>query len=105
MLYFFVSLKKVKEIQLLSGLRVVSKKEAQNVKFEKAKKMPYGKIHKSLKYLSTGIPPHITEKRPFSETRRGSPVDRRPSTAEAPPIAKIHPFSKMAVTFEPLKGF
>ena len=40
-----------------------------------------------------------------SETRRGSPVDRRPSTAEAPPIVKIHPFSKMAVTFEPLTGF
>ena len=38
----------------------------------------------------------------YIETRRGSPVDRRPSTAEAPPIAKIHPFSKMAVTFEPL---
>ena len=34
------------------------------------------------------------------KTRRGSPVDRRPSTAEAPPIGKIHPFSKMAVTFE-----
>ena len=39
------------------------------------------------------------------ETRQGSPVDRRPSTAEAPPIGKIHPFSKMAVTFEPLMGF
>ena len=39
------------------------------------------------------------------QTRRGSPVDCRPSTAEAPPIGKIHPFSKMAVTFEPLIGF
>ena len=29
----------------------------------------------------------------------------RPSPAEAPPIGKIHPFSKMAVTFEPLMGF
>ena len=38
-------------------------------------------------------------------TRRGSPVDRRPSTAEAPPIGKIHPFSKKAVTFEPLMRF
>ena len=25
----------------------------------------------------------------------------RPSPAEAPPIGKIHPFSKMAVIFEP----
>ena len=41
----------------------------------------------------------------FSRTRRGSLVDRRPSTAEAPPIGKINPFSKMAVTFEPLIGF
>ena len=24
---------------------------------------------------------------------------------EAPPIGKIHPFSKMAITFEPLMGF
>ena len=39
------------------------------------------------------------------ETRRGNPFDRRPSTAEAPPIGKIHPFSKMSVTFEPLLGF
>ena len=35
-------------------------------------------------------------------TRRGSPVGRRPSTAEALQISKINPFSKMAVTFEPL---
>ena len=28
-----------------------------------------------------------------------------PSPAEAPPIGKIRPFSKMAVTFEPLMGF
>ena len=39
------------------------------------------------------------------QTRWGSPGDRRPSTAEAPPIGKIHPFSKMALTFEPLIGF
>ena len=30
---------------------------------------------------------------------------RRPPSAEAPPIGKIHVFSKMAVTFEPLTGF
>ena len=30
---------------------------------------------------------------------------RRPSPNEAPPIGKIHPFCKMAVTFEPLMGF
>ena len=41
----------------------------------------------------------------FEKTRRGSPVDRRPSTAEAPPTGEIHPFSKIAVTFEPLIGF
>ena len=35
-----------------------------------------------------------------NQTRRGSPVDRRPSTAEAPITGEIHPFSKMAVTFE-----
>ena len=29
----------------------------------------------------------------------------RPFTAEAPPIGKIHPFSKMAVTFEPVMQF
>ena len=39
------------------------------------------------------------------KTRRGSSVDCRPSTAEASPIGKIHPSSKMAVTFEPLMGF
>ena len=30
------------------------------------------------------------------------PVDNRTSTAEAPPIGKIHPFSKIAVTLEPV---
>ena len=32
--------------------------------------------------------------------RRGSPIDCRPSTAEAPPIGNIHPCSKIAVTLE-----
>ena len=32
-------------------------------------------------------------------------VDRRPSTAEAAPRGEIHPFSKMAVNFEPLIKF
>ena len=41
----------------------------------------------------------------LQKTRRGCPVDRRPSTVEAPPIGEIHPFSKMAVTFEPLIRF
>ena len=36
------------------------------------------------------------------ETRRGSPVDRRPSTAEAPPIGKNHQFSKIAASLEPV---
>ena len=31
------------------------------------------------------------------------PVDNRPSTAEAPPIGKIHPFSEIALTFEPVR--
>ena len=34
------------------------------------------------------------------KTRLGSPVDRRPFTTEAPPIGKIFPFIKMAVTLE-----
>jgi hypothetical protein len=34
----------------------------------------------------------------------GVAVDRRPSTAESPPIGEIRPFSKMTVTFEPLIG-
>ena len=33
------------------------------------------------------------------------PVDNRPSTAEAPSIGKIHPFSKIAVTLEPVLRF
>ena len=33
------------------------------------------------------------------------PIDNRPSTAEAPPIGKIHPFSKIAVTLEPVMQF
>ena len=37
-----------------------------------------------------------------TKTRRDSPVDCRPSTAEAPQRFKIHPISKMAVTFEPV---
>ena len=35
----------------------------------------------------------------------GAGCRRRPSPHEAPPIGKIHPFSKMAVTFEALMGF
>ena len=34
-----------------------------------------------------------------------SPVDNRPSTAEAPPIGKIQPFSKIALTLEPALQF
>ena len=36
------------------------------------------------------------------ENRRGSPIDRRPSTDEAPPIGTIHPFSKITITLEPV---
>ena len=39
------------------------------------------------------------------KSRQGSPVDRRTSTAEAPPIGKIHHFSKITVTFKPVMGF
>jgi hypothetical protein len=38
----------------------------------------------------------------LDKTRQGSPVDCRPSTDEAPPIGKTHPFSKIAVNFEPV---
>ena len=37
-----------------------------------------------------------------NKTRLGSPIDRRLSDDEAPPIGKIHPFSKLAVTLEPV---
>ena len=40
-----------------------------------------------------------------AETRRGSPIDRRTSAAEAPPIGKIPPFNKIAVTLEPVMQF
>ena len=30
------------------------------------------------------------------------PVNNRPFTAKAPPIGKIHPFSKIAVTLDPV---
>ena len=36
---------------------------------------------------------------------RVGPVDRRPSTDEAPPLGKIHLFSKIAVTLEPVMQF
>ena len=39
------------------------------------------------------------------KTRRGSPADGRTSTAEAPPIGKIHPLGKIAVTLEPVMRF
>ena len=51
------------------------------------------------------VPLKIYSKSGAFKTRRGSPVDRRPSNAEAPPIGKINPFSKMTVTCVPLMGF
>ena len=39
------------------------------------------------------------------KTRQGSPVDRTPSTADAPPLGKIHPFIKIVVTLEPVMQF
>ena len=36
------------------------------------------------------------------KTKRGRPVDRRPSTDEAQPTGKIHPLSKIAVSLEPV---
>ena len=38
----------------------------------------------------------------YTKARRVSTVDRRPSTDEAPPIGKTHPFSKITITFEPV---
>ena len=46
------------------------------------------KYLKYLKYLKT---PDL------QKTRRGSPVDRKLSIAEAPPIGKIYPFGKIVV--------
>ena len=39
------------------------------------------------------------------KTRQGSPDDRRPSTAEAPPVGKNHPFRKTAITLKPVMHF
>ena len=39
------------------------------------------------------------------ETRRGSPVDRRPSSDEVPTIGKFHTFSQIAVTFGSIMQF
>ena len=33
------------------------------------------------------------------------PVDNRPSTVETPPLGKIHPFSRITVTLEPVMQF
>ena len=41
----------------------------------------------------------------YLKTRRGSPYDLRPSTAEAPQIGKIHPFNKIALTLDPEMQF
>ena len=38
----------------------------------------------------------------IKETKQGSPIDRRPSTAEAPQIGKIHTFNNIAVTLDPV---
>ena len=38
-------------------------------------------------------------------TRQGSQVDRRPYNDEAPPIAIVHPFIKIAVFLEPAMQF
>ena len=61
-------------------------------------------MSKCLRKLSLHISviPVITFNQETSLLRR---LQGRPSTPEAPPIGKIHPFSKMAVTFEPLMGF
>ena len=40
-----------------------------------------------------------------TQTRQGSPVDSRPSTAKAQTVGKIHPFRKIAVTFKPVMRF
>ena len=83
-------------------------------------------MHQSMKYpVSTGIywplwnwlvqiiiPPtlkYIMMHRGITTINRETSLLRklqgRPSPAEAPPISKIHPFSKIAITFEPLMGF
>ena len=48
---------------------------------------------------------HVNDYGPVSKTRRGSPVECRPSTAEAPQIGKINPFIKIAVTLKPAMQF
>ena len=41
----------------------------------------------------------------IKETKRGSPIGCRPSTAEAPLIGKIHTFNNIAVTLVPVMKF
>ena len=65
----------------------------------------YSKINIFKKTLSDSISAALRPLYNDKKTRWSSPVDRRPSTAEEPPIGEIHPFSKMTVTFEPLVGF
>ena len=41
----------------------------------------------------------------FMKLDRVGPVDNRPSTAEAPPIGKIHSFSKIAIILDTVMQF
>ena len=50
--------------------------------------------------LVEDLDPYISQRTSLLRRLQG-----RPSPAKAPPIGRIHPFSKIAVTFEPLKGF
>ena len=51
------------------------------------------------------LPSQLQVVRLYQNTRRGSPVDCRPSTAEVPSMGKIHSFSKTAVTLESVMRF
>ena len=47
----------------------------------------------------------LTESKSLAKLDSVGPVDNRPYTAEAPPIGKIYPLSKIAVTLEPVVHF
>ena len=61
--------------------------------------IPYHTIYKPRKWVFLGTVPVLKIQRCNKTSLLQTLSD------EAPPIGKIHPFSKIAVTFEPLMGF
>ena len=66
--------------------------------------IPLDTIHCDISESKANIKIFV-ENQLYSKLDGVGPVNNRPSTAEAPPIGKIHPFSKIAVTLEPALRF